>query len=187
MADPHITFRMHMHQETPYEFDAGYCFLFPLPFISVIFYGKGDRVFVHTDNAVVTDGNPVGIFSKIADHWLPAIKGFFAVKNPFGIVTGIFPVKRALDVHERLVADVEIYFRGFRITMSKQCLDVLTFAPCSRVLTVRYPPVNLLGNRMPRGAALLKPVTGKKIQATFRKDRIAVHPVFGVTDMDLHF
>ena len=36
-----------------------------------------------------------------------------------------FSVKWALDPHQRFVADMEIYFRGFRIAMSKQGLDML--------------------------------------------------------------
>ena len=36
-----------------------------------------------------------------------------------------FPVKWTPDPHQRFVADMEIYFRGFRIAMSKKGLDML--------------------------------------------------------------
>lgn len=38
-----------------------------------------------------------------------------------------FPVKRALNAHEGFVADMKINFRRFRITVSKQSLNVLPF------------------------------------------------------------
>ena len=43
------------------------------------------------------------------------------------MVSTIFPVKRALNAHEGFVADMKINFRRFRITVSKQCLNVMPF------------------------------------------------------------
>ena len=43
------------------------------------------------------------------------------------MVGTFFPVKRALNAHQGFVADMKIYFRGFRITVSKKSLNVLPF------------------------------------------------------------
>ena len=78
-----------MHQKTPYEFNTGNGQLFPLSFVSVIFYKEGDGFIIHADNSVITDGNPMGILSKIINHRLRTVKSFLAIRNPFCIITGI--------------------------------------------------------------------------------------------------
>lgn len=65
MTNPDKTFWRHMHQKTPYEFNTGNGQLFPFSFVSVIFYKEGDGFIIHADNAVIADGNPMGILSKI--------------------------------------------------------------------------------------------------------------------------
>lgn len=64
MTNPDKTFWRHMHQKTPYEFNTGNGQLFPFSFVSVIFYKGGDGFIIHADNAVIADGNPMGILSK---------------------------------------------------------------------------------------------------------------------------
>lgn len=38
--------------------------IFDFSFVSVIFYKGGDGFIIHADNAVIADGNPMGILSK---------------------------------------------------------------------------------------------------------------------------
>ena len=89
MPNPDKTCWRHMHQKTPYEFNAGKGQIFPLSFVPVIFYRKSDSFIFHADDAVIADGNPVGILSKVINHRLCAVKGFLTIRNPFRTVTGI--------------------------------------------------------------------------------------------------
>ena len=82
MPDSDKAFRRHMHQETTNKFNAGNGKFFPLPFFPVIFYIVGNSIFVHTDNAVVADGNPVGVFPKVVNNGLCSVEGLLAVGNP---------------------------------------------------------------------------------------------------------
>lgn len=76
MTNPDKTFWRHMHQKTPYEFNTGNGQLFPFSFVSVIFYKEGDGFIIHADNAVIADGNPMGILSKVINHRLRTVKSF---------------------------------------------------------------------------------------------------------------
>src|SRR5699024_1839319 len=128
-----------------------------------------------------------------------------------------FPVKRALDSHQGFVADMKINLRGFRVTVSKQCLNILPFYAllhqmcckavpegvwsCSRrKFSLRYSTAHhlfqstdcqvitgeLIREQDSTGTYFLKPVLCKDIQTPHGKDRIAVHKVFCIPDMDLH-
>ena len=89
MPNPDKTFWRHMHQKTPYEFNTGNAQLFPLSFVPVIFYRKSDGFIVYAYDAVIADGNPMGVLSKIINHRLCTVKGFLAIRNPFRSITGI--------------------------------------------------------------------------------------------------
>ena len=89
MTNSDKTFWRHMHQKTPYEFNTGNGQLFPFSFVSVIFYKEGDGFIIHADNAVIADGNPMGILSKVINHRLRTVKSFLTIRNPFRIITGI--------------------------------------------------------------------------------------------------
>lgn len=128
-----------------------------------------------------------------------------------------FPAKRALDSHQGFVADMKINLRGFRVTVSRQCLDILPFyallhqmcckampegvGSCShRKFSIRYSPAHhlfqctdyqvitgeLIREQDSPGPSLLKPVLCKDIQIPPGKNRIAIHPVLCIPDMDLH-
>ena len=148
MPDPDKTSGWHMHQKTPYKFNAGNGQFLPLSFFPVILNGKSNIFIIHMDDAVIADSDPMGILSKVMNHRLCTVKSFLTVRNPFCVITGIykffefimitvffglfmastfFPVKRALNAHEGFVADMKINFRRFRVTVSKQCLNVLPF------------------------------------------------------------
>ena len=63
--------------------------LFPLPFVPVIFHRKSDGFLIHTDDTMITNCNPMSVFSKIINHRLCAIKGFLTIRNPLCRITGI--------------------------------------------------------------------------------------------------
>ena len=78
-----------MHQKTSYEFDTGKGQFFPLPFVPVIFHRKSDGFIIHTDDAMIANSNPMGVFSKIINHRLCTVKGFLTIRDPLRRVTGI--------------------------------------------------------------------------------------------------
>ena len=89
VADSDKAFRRHMHKKPTDKFNAGDGIFFPLAFFSVILHIVGNSIFVHADNSMVADGNPVGIFSEIINNGLCTIKGFLTVGNPFFLITDI--------------------------------------------------------------------------------------------------
>lgn len=78
-----------MHKKTADKFDTGYCQFFPVTFLMVILHRISDRLFIHTDDPVVADGNPMGILPKVIDHGLGTIECFLAVWRPLCIVTTV--------------------------------------------------------------------------------------------------
>ena len=89
MPNPDKTFWRYMHQKPSYKFNTGKGQFFPLSFVPVIFYRKSNVFIVHTDDAVIADGNPMGILSKVVNHRLCAVKRFLTIRNPFRIITEI--------------------------------------------------------------------------------------------------
>ncbi len=83
MPNPDKTFWRYMHQKPSYKFNAGKGKFFPLSFVPVIFYRKSNVSIVHADDAVIADGNPMGILSKVVNHRLCAVKRFLTIRNPF--------------------------------------------------------------------------------------------------------
>lgn len=78
-----------MHKESADKFNTGQGMLFPPVFFPVILHIKGNGIFVHANDAVVADGNPMSIFSKIVDNGLGTVKGFLAVGNPVFFITDV--------------------------------------------------------------------------------------------------
>lgn len=79
-----------MHQKTPYKFNAGNGQFLPLSFFPVILNRKSNIFIIHMDDAVIADGDPMGILSKVINHRLCTVKSFLTVRNPFCVVTGIY-------------------------------------------------------------------------------------------------
>ena len=80
MPNPDKTFWRYMHQKPSYKFNAGKGKFFPLSFVPVIFYRKSNVSIVHADDAVIADGNPMGILSKVVNHRLCAVKRFLTIR-----------------------------------------------------------------------------------------------------------
>lgn len=78
-----------MHQESANKLNAGDGMFFPPAFFPVIFHIVGSGILIHTDNTMVTDGNPVGILSKVVNNGLCTVKGFLAVRNPVLVITKV--------------------------------------------------------------------------------------------------
>ena len=58
MPDPDKTSGWHMHQKTPYKFNAGNGQFLPLSFFPVILNGKSNIFIIHMDDAVIADSDP---------------------------------------------------------------------------------------------------------------------------------
>ena len=89
MSDSDKTLWWNVHKKSADKFNTGNGKFRPLTFFTIVFHIVGNSIFVHTDNAVVADGNPVGIFPKVVDNGLCTIKGFLAVGNPVLVITKI--------------------------------------------------------------------------------------------------
>lgn len=89
MSDSDKALGWHMHKEPTDKLNAGNGKFFPLTFFPVIFYIVSNCILIHTDNTVVTDGNPVGVFPKVVNNGLSTIKGFLAVWNPVLFITNV--------------------------------------------------------------------------------------------------
>ena len=89
MPDSDKTLGRHMHKKPTDKFNAGNGIFFPFAFFAVVFHIVGNGIFVHTNDTMVADGNPVGIFPKLVDNGLGTIKGFLAVGNPFLLITDV--------------------------------------------------------------------------------------------------
>ena len=83
MPDPDKTSGGHMHQKTPYKFNAGNGQFLPLSFFPVILNRKSNIFIIHMDDAVIADSDPMGILSKVINHRLCTVKSFLTVRNPF--------------------------------------------------------------------------------------------------------
>ena len=89
MSDSDKAFWWYMHKKSADEFNSGNRMLLPSAFFTIIFYIITDSIFVHTDESVIADGNPVFIFSKIVNHRLCTIKSFLTMRYPVLFITEI--------------------------------------------------------------------------------------------------
>ena len=78
-----------MHQETTNKFNTRKGELLPSAFFTIILHIESNSILVHTDNSMVTDGNPVGVFPEVVNNGLGTIKGLLAVGNPFLVITNV--------------------------------------------------------------------------------------------------
>ena len=109
MPNPDKTFGWYMHQKTPYKFNTRKCQFFPLSFIPVILDRKSNIFIVHTDDTVIADVNPMGIFSKVINHRRCTVKSFLAARNPFRIITGIH------QLFESIMITIFFHFHGTEV------------------------------------------------------------------------
>ena len=89
MPDSDKAFWWYMHKKSANEFNTGNGKFFPIAFFAIIFHIISNGILIHADEAVIADGNPVCIFSKIVNYRLCAIKRFLAMRYPFFFITGI--------------------------------------------------------------------------------------------------
>ena len=72
-----------MEQESPDKLRGMQSHYFILVSIRIISPEEGNLPILHFDDAVIADGNPVGISSKIVKEHLRAVEGRLCVHNPF--------------------------------------------------------------------------------------------------------
>ena len=89
MSDSDKTLWWNVHKKSADKFNSGNGKFLPLTFFTIVFHIVGNSIFIHADNTVVADGNPVGVFSEIVNNGLSAIKGFLAVWNPLLFITNV--------------------------------------------------------------------------------------------------
>ena len=82
MSDSNKSFRRYMHKESTDEFNSGNGEFFPLTFFTIIFHIVCNSIFVHTDDAVITDSDSMCVLTKIVNNRLGTIEGFLAVRDP---------------------------------------------------------------------------------------------------------
>ena len=58
----------YMHEKSPDKLYTRNGQFFPLSLITVILYRKGNGIIIHTDDAVITDGNAVSIFAHVFNY-----------------------------------------------------------------------------------------------------------------------
>ena len=78
-----------MHKKTADKFDTGNGMFLPTAFFSVVFHIVGNGIIIHTDDAMIADGNPVGVFPKVVNNGLCTVKGFLAVGNPVLVIANV--------------------------------------------------------------------------------------------------
>jgi len=78
-----------MHKKPANKFTTGNGKFLPAAFFSVVFDIVSNGIFIHADDTVVADGNPVGVFSKVVNNGLCTVEGFFAMRNPVFVITKV--------------------------------------------------------------------------------------------------
>ena len=89
MTNAHKALWRDMHQKAPDKLFTGKGDFFPLSLIFIILDSECNGCFCHALDAIVTDGNPMCIFTKIPDHRFCPLKWLLAVRNPFLVVAEI--------------------------------------------------------------------------------------------------
>lgn len=78
-----------MHKKPANKFNTGNGKFLPVAFFSVVFDIVSNGIFIHADDTMVADGNPVGVFSKVVNNGLCTVEGFFAMRNPVFVITKV--------------------------------------------------------------------------------------------------
>ena len=99
-----------MHKKATDKFNAGYGIFFPFAFLTVIFNIVGNGIRIHTDDTMITDGNSVGIFTKVVNDRLCTVKGFLAVRNPVLLITDVQEFSECIVVTVFFAASIKLEF-----------------------------------------------------------------------------
>ena len=89
MPDSDKAFWWYMHKKSANEFNTGNGKFFPIAFFAIIFHIISNGILIHADEAVIADGNPVCVFSKVVNNGLRTVEGFLAVGNPVFAITKV--------------------------------------------------------------------------------------------------
>ena len=124
MPDPDKTSGGHMHQKTPYKFNAGNGQFLPLSFFPVILNRKSNIFIIHMDDAVIADSDPMGILSKVINHRLCTVKSFLTVRNPFCVVTGIYKFFEFIMITVFFCCSMKLTFFSSSIYFPRNTLEI---------------------------------------------------------------
>ena len=78
-----------MHKKTADKFNASKGKSLPTAFFTIILHIESNSILVHTDNSMVTDGNPVGVFPKVVNNGLCSVEGLLAVGKPVLVIANV--------------------------------------------------------------------------------------------------
>ena len=117
MSDSDKALGWHMHKKPTDKLNAGNGNFFPLTFFPIIFYIVDNSIFIHADNTVVADGDPMGVFSKVVNNGLSAIEGLLAVGNPILFITNVQEFFECITVTVLFTASMKLklfrFIQGF--------------------------------------------------------------------------
>ncbi len=88
MSDAHQAFGQHVHQEPSDKLtDLQRHDL--LPVIAVVFIAEPDLIVTHVDQALVADGDTMGVSGEIADDAVSSIQTVLAIHHPVFLHQGV--------------------------------------------------------------------------------------------------
>lgn len=102
-----------MHKESTDEFNSGNGEFFPLTFFTIIFHIVCNSIFVHTDDAVITDSDSMCVLTKIVNNRLGTIEGFLAVRDPVFFIAGVKKLFEGIVVAIFYTATMKLKFFFF--------------------------------------------------------------------------
>lgn len=113
MSDSNKSFRRYMHKESTDEFNSGNGEFFPLTFFTIIFHIVCNSIFVHTDDAVITDSDSMCVLTKIVNNRLGTVEGFLAVRDPVFFIAGVKKLFEGIVVAIFYTATMKLKFFFF--------------------------------------------------------------------------
>ena len=113
-----------MHQESTDEFNSGNGEFFPLTFFTIISHIVCNSIFVHTDDAVITDSDSMCVLTKIVNNRLGTIEGFLAVRDPVFFIAGVKKLFEGIVVEIFYTATMKLKFIFFPSNTSSRRLSI---------------------------------------------------------------
>ena len=88
MADAHEAFGDDVKHETPDEFDVIEFHAFDFCVIGIVFVAEDDGVVIGGIDAMIGDGDAVGVVAEVFDHGFGAAEGLLDIDGPVFFVEG---------------------------------------------------------------------------------------------------
>ena len=97
-----------MHKKPADKLNTGNGKFFPLTFFAVILHVVGNRIFVYANDAMIADGNPVGVFPQIVNNGLCTVEGLLAVRNLVFFIAEVQKFLERIMIVEFLTASMKL-------------------------------------------------------------------------------